>query len=100
MVEKFPRVALALRQGRFSALGEPGEWEISPADAFEIRDYCEYCIKFYRENGVRNEDDVQFFLQTMQKIDNMLAGGGWLWSRPSVLEQDIESGNQLTFDIV
>ncbi len=99
MLENFPGVSLAIRQGRFSALGSPDEWEISPDEAWEIRDYCEYCIRFYRENGVNQADDVYFFTQTMSRIDAMLAGGGWLWNRPTVLEQDIESGIQVTFEI-
>jgi len=99
MLEKFPLVSLAIREGRFSALGSPDEWEITPEDAWQVRDYCEYVLTFYRENGVSARDDVYFFEQTIHKIDSMLRGGGWLWNRPSALEADIVAGRQLTFDI-
>lgn len=102
MLENFPRVNLAVREGRFSALGSPDEWDISPEDAWEVRDYCVYVLAFYRENGVGGyptRDDVHFFEQTIAKIDSMLHGGGWLWTRPDALEEDILAGRQLTFDI-
>ena len=90
---------LALREGRFSALGSPDEWEITPEDAFEIRDYCNYVLAFYARNKCGTNDDRRFFQGVISKVDTMLASGGYLWSRPSVLEQDIESGRQLTLDI-
>jgi len=99
MVENFPRVALAMREGRFSALGNPDEWEITETDAWEIRDYCEYVLDFYRDNGVATREDIYFFQHTISKVDSMLASGGWLWNRPGALEADIEAGRQLTFDI-
>ena len=99
MLENFPRVELAMREGRFSALGDPDDWEITEKDAWAIRDYCLYVLSFYRDNGVATRADIHFFDQTINKVDSMLAGGGWLWSRPSVLEDDIASGRQLTLDI-
>ena len=99
LTENFPRVELALREGRFSALGSPDEWEITPEDAYEIGEYCRYVLKFYRRNKCGTSADRRFFEYTTSKVDNMLASGGYLWKRPSVLEQDIESGRQLTLDI-
>jgi len=99
MLENFPAVELAIRQGRFSALGNPDEWEITPSEAWEIRDYCLYVLDFYRSNGVATREDIYFFTETISKVDSMLSGGGNLWKRPSVLEDDIEAGRQLQFDI-
>lgn len=99
MLERFPRVSLAIREGRFSALGDPDEWDITPEDAWSIRDYCDYVLDYYRVNLCGTRDDVHFFIKTRSKIDSMLAGGGYLWQRPDCLEQDIAAGRQLTFDI-
>lgn len=99
MLENFPLVTLAIQEGRFSALGNPDEWEITPEEAWSVRDYCQYVLDFYRENGVATKDDIHFFEHTRGKVDSMLAGGGWLWQRPSVLECDIANGSQVTFDI-
>lgn len=99
MLERFPDVALAMRQGRFSALSDPDDWDITPAEAFSIRDYIIYVLAFYRTNLCGTQEDLFFFEQTLRKVDAMLAGGGWLWSRPSALEQDIDSGVQRTLDI-
>ena len=99
MLENFPGVELAIRQGRFSALGSPDEWEITPSEAWEIRDYCVYVLDFYRTNGVATREDIYFFTDTIHKVDNMLASGGYLWQRPSALEDDIEAGRQLQLDI-
>lgn len=99
MTENYPLVSRAMAEGRFSALGDPDDWDITPEDAWSVRDYCEYVLTFYRENGVGDRDDIHFFNSTVSKIDSMLSGGGWLWSRPSALEADIIAGRQLTFDI-
>lgn len=100
MLENYPAVAAAMRQGRFNANGEPSEWEITPEEAWQIRDYCEYVIQFYRDTYSGSPSDVYFFTTVISKVDSMLAGGGWLWNRPEQLEEDILSGKQLTFDIV
>ncbi len=100
MLENYPLVSRAMAEGRFSALGNPDGWEITPDEAWSIRDYCMYVLDFYRDNGVATREDIHFFNQVISKIDSMLAGGGWLWNRPSVLEDDILSGRQLTFDIL
>ena len=99
MVENFPLVSRAMREGRFSALGSPDDWTITPEDAWEIRDYCNYVLEFYRSNRVGTRDDLHFFNQVIAKVDSMLAGGGYLWARPDTLEADIAAGRQLTFDI-
>jgi len=99
MLENFPLVSRAMREGRFSALGDPDDWEITEADAWSVRDYCLYVLDFYRDNGVASVDDIYFFEQTISKVDCMLRSGGWLWNRPSILEDDIAAGRQLTLDI-
>lgn len=99
MLENFPGVELAIRQGRFSALSDPNEWEITPSEAWEIRDYCIYVLDFYRDNGVATREDIHFFTHTIRKVDSMLAGGGYLWKRPTNLEDDIAAGRQLQFEI-
>lgn len=98
--ENYPLVSRALAEGRFNANSGPDEWEITPEDAWQIRDYCEYVIEFYRSTMSGSPSDVYFFSTVISKVDSMLAGGGWLWNRPSQLEEDILNGDQLTFDIV
>jgi len=99
MLERFPLVSRAMQEGRFSALGSPDDWEITPDDAWEVRDYCSYVLDWYRVNLSGSPADMHFFEQTRSKVDSMLSGGGWLWDRPTALEHDIAAGNQLTFDI-
>ena len=96
MLENFPLVSRAMAEGRFSALGSPDEWELSERDAWQIRDYCVYVLDFYRDNGVASRDDIYFFQQTISKVDCMLRGGGYLWNRPTALEDDIAAGRQTT----